>query len=48
VFAKYKQHEDQSVKDYTEASAHLTAQLPEDYPQVERAITYFTGLKPSI
>jgi hypothetical protein len=23
-------------------------QLPEDYPQAERAITYFTGLNPSI
>jgi hypothetical protein len=48
AFAKYKQRKDQSVRDYTEASAHLAAQLPEDYPQVERAITYLTGLKPSI
>ncbi len=36
------------MRDYTEASAHLAAQLPKDYPQVERAITYLTGLKPSI
>ncbi len=36
------------MRDYTEASAHLAAQLPEDYLQVERAITYLTGLKPSI
>jgi hypothetical protein len=47
-FAKYKQREVQSVRDYTEASTHLVAQLPEDYPQVELAITYLTGLKPSI
>ncbi len=36
------------MRDYTEASAHLAAQLPEDYPQVEWAITYLTSLKPSI
>ncbi len=36
------------MRDYTEASAHLAAQLPEDYPQVEQAITYLTGLKLSI
>jgi hypothetical protein len=36
------------VRDYTEASAHLAVQLPEDYPQVERAITYLTGLKLSV
>jgi hypothetical protein len=36
------------VRDYTEADAHLATQLPEDYPQVERAITYLTSLKPSI
>ncbi len=36
------------MRDYTEASAHLAAQLPEDYSQVERAITYLTSLKPSI
>ncbi len=36
------------MRDYTEASAHLAAQLPEDYPQVERAITHLTGLKLSI
>jgi hypothetical protein len=48
VFAKFKHHEDQSVRDYTEASVHLAAQLPEDYLQVEQAITYPTGLKPSI
>ncbi len=47
-FAEYKQREGQSMKDYTEASAHLAAQLPEDYPQVEQAITYLTGLKLSI
>jgi hypothetical protein len=28
VFAKYKQRKDQSVRDYTDASAHLAAQLP--------------------
>jgi hypothetical protein len=48
AFAKYKQRKDQSVRDFTEASAHLAAQLPEDYPQVERAITNLTSLKPSI
>jgi hypothetical protein len=44
VFAKYKQHEDQSVRHYTEASAHLAEQPAEDYSQVEQAITYVTGL----
>ncbi len=34
--------------DYTEASPYLATQLPEDYPQVERAITYLTSQKPSI
>jgi hypothetical protein len=45
AFAKYKQCENQSVRDYTEASAHLAAQLQETYTQVERAIIYLTGLK---
>jgi hypothetical protein len=36
------------VRDYTEANAHLAAQLPEDYPQVEQAINNLTGLKLSI
>ncbi len=45
AFVKYKQLDDQSVRDYTEHSAHLAAQLPNDFSQAERAITYLGGLK---
>ncbi len=31
AFAKYKQADDQSVKDYTEHSNHLASHLPENY-----------------
>jgi hypothetical protein len=48
VFAKYKQHKDLSVRDYTEASLHLAVQLPEDYQQVEMDITYLTSQMSSI
>ncbi len=48
MFAKYKQANDQSVKDYTKHSNHLASQLPDDYSQAERARTYIVNLKPTI
>jgi hypothetical protein len=48
AFAKYKQEDDQSVKDYTEHSNHLASQLPEDYSQAERTRIYIANLKPAI
>jgi hypothetical protein len=48
AFTKYKQADDQSVKDYTEHSNHLASQLPEDYSQTERARIYIANMKPAI
>ncbi len=48
MFAKYKQADNQSVKDCNEHSNHLASQLPEDNSQAERAQAYVANLKLAI